>query len=158
MVKGVVVIRELGALVIEVDFFLTIEFALELVGDLSGGDSVPEFINYNLGSFDSPLGLFDTDIEDIDFVLAGVHEFAPTPEGVILTYYQKCVRINEWDNLTFSLGDALNIVFEVIDLHLKGSLVDSGGADSECGDGGKEFHLVLFSIIIILNSKVLIID
>ena len=87
-----------------------------------------------------------------------MHEFTPAPKSVVLTYYQKNVRLSEWDKLTFSLGDALNIVFEVIDGHLEGSLVDSGGADSECGDGGKEFHLVLFSIIIILNSKVLIID
>ena len=59
MVEGIVVVSELRALVVKVDLLLTVEFALELVRDLGGGDSVPEFVNYNLGPLDSLLGLFD---------------------------------------------------------------------------------------------------
>ena len=59
MVEGIVVVSELRALVVKVDLLLAVEFALELVRDLSGGDSVPEFVNYNLSPLDSLLGLFD---------------------------------------------------------------------------------------------------
>ncbi len=45
MVEGVVVEGELRALVVKVDLLLAVEFALELVGDLGRGDSVPEVVN-----------------------------------------------------------------------------------------------------------------
>ena len=73
MVEGVVVVRELRALVIEVDFFLAVKLALELVRDLGGGDSVPEFVNQSLSIGNNGVSPFDGLSVNVDLVLTIVH-------------------------------------------------------------------------------------
>ena len=73
MVEGVVVVRELRALVIEVDFFLAVKLALELVRDLGGGDSVPEFVNQSLSIGNNGVSPFDGLSVNVDLVLTVVH-------------------------------------------------------------------------------------
>jgi len=73
VVEGVVVVRELSALVIEVDLLLAVKLALELVRDLGGGDSVPEFVNQSLGIGNYDVSSFDGLLVNVDLVLTVVH-------------------------------------------------------------------------------------
>ena len=89
MVEGVVVVSELRALVVQVDLLLAVEFALELVGYLGGGNSVPEVIDLVLDLAEVLLGTGDHFVEVDNFVNALLVHLAPAPESVVLTYAQK---------------------------------------------------------------------
>ena len=73
VLEGVVVNIVLGALVIEVDLLLAVKLALELVRDLGGGDSVPEFVNQSLSIGNNGVSPFDGLSVNVDLVLTVVH-------------------------------------------------------------------------------------